>query len=248
MTWRFISLTENSAAMNMGLDEAILEGISAGTSLPTVRFYKWTPSAVSIGRFQRLGQVVNQEKCNDLGIDVVRRITGGGAVYHDHDGEITYSVLAPEDLLPEDITKSYHEICGWIVDSLKTLGLNASFQPVNDIIVDGKKISGNAQTRRKGVVLQHGTILYDFKPEIMFSVLKITQEKISDKLIKAVEERVTSISHLTDSSFEEVADVLWDGISKGKEIYEDAFSEYELSRAEELASNKYGSPDWTGLR
>ncbi len=248
MKWRFIALTENSAAMNMGIDQAILEGISAGTSPPTARFYRWNPSAVSIGRFQRLDQVVNLEKCNDLGVDVVRRITGGGAVYHDNAGEITYSVLAPEKLLPKDITKSYQEICGWIVDSLKTLGIDAAFQPINDIIVDGKKISGNAQTRRRGVVLQHGTILYDFKPEIMFSVLRITQEKISDKLIKAVEERVTSISHLTGSSFDEVAKALWDGLSKGKEIYEDGLLEDELARAEELASNKYGSPDWTGLR
>ncbi|MFQ5816074.1 MAG: biotin/lipoate A/B protein ligase family protein, partial [Candidatus Hydrothermarchaeaceae archaeon] len=191
---------------------------------------------------------VDREKCRGLGVDVVRRITGGGAVYHDYEGEITYSVLAPEELLPMDITKSYHEICGWIVDSLETLGIKATFQPVNDILVDGKKISGNAQTRRKGVLLQHGTILYDFKPEVMFYVLKITQAKISDKLIKAVEERVTSISRLTNSSFDDVARALWEGFSRGKDIYVGGLLEEEISRATELASVKYRNREWTALK
>jgi lipoate-protein ligase A len=248
MKWRFISLDEGPAAMNMAIDEAVLEGISKGTSPPTVRFYRWKPSAVSLGRFQRVNEVVNLAKCRELGVDVVRRITGGGAVYHDYYGEITYSVLAREKLLPGDITQSYHEICGWIINSLTALGLDAEFQPVNDILVDGKKISGNAQTRRKGVVLQHGTILYDFKPEIMFAVLKITKEKISDKMIKAVEERVTSITRLTDSSFDELAHALWEGFSKGKEIYAGELDDEEISRATELATVKYANHEWTNLR
>ncbi len=248
MKWRFIPTQTYPAKINMAIDEVILEKIAQGASPPTVRFYRWRPSAVSIGRFQRIREVVDIDKCRKLGIDVVRRITGGGAVYHDYNGEITYSVLAPEELLPRDITKSYREICGWIARSLETLGIESSFQPINDIIVDGKKISGNAQTRRKGVVLQHGTILYDLNLEVMFSVLRISQEKISDKLIKKIEERVTSITRIVDVDYSEVVKALWEGFSYGKDVYRGELNEKEISRAEELAEKKYSNEEWTFLR
>ncbi len=95
--------------------------------------------------------------------------------------------------MPDDIIKSYELICGGIVDALRVLGMpKAVFRPVNDIDVNGKKISGNAQTRRWGVVVQHGTVLVDTDIRTMFTVLKVSKEKISDKLIKSVEERVTT--------------------------------------------------------
>ncbi len=234
--------------MNMGIDEAILEAVAEGSSPPTVRFYTWNRSAVSIGRFQKLEEVVNLERCREEGVDVVRRITGGGAVYHDSQGEITYSIAAPVELISKDITKSYEIIGEWISKALGYLGINASFQPINDITVEGKKISGSAQTRRRGALLQHGTILYRLKPELMFSVLKISKEKISDKLIKKVEDRVTSVSKLKNVSFDEVAHALWRGFSEGKDYFTGDLSKEELRRAEALASNRYSSYDWLALR
>ena len=155
--WRIIDYTENDAFMNMAIDEAVSEAVGSGESLPTIRFYGWKPSAVSIGYFQSLDKEVDIASCERAGVDIVRRRTGGGAVYHDMVGEITYSVIAPEALFPKDILASYREICGWIIDSLAILGIKAEFKPINDIVVGNKKISGNAQTRRGGVLLQHGT-------------------------------------------------------------------------------------------
>ncbi|NQV08810.1 lipoate--protein ligase family protein, partial [Candidatus Woesearchaeota archaeon] len=87
--------------MNMAVDEAVTEAVSSGDSLPTIRFYTWSPSAVSIGYFQGLDREVDVDKCNSKGVDIVRRRTGGGAVYHDCDGEITYSVIVREEDMPK---------------------------------------------------------------------------------------------------------------------------------------------------
>src|SRR5208282_4253098 len=105
-------------------------------------------SAVSIGTFQSMANEVNVEECNRSNVSYVRRLTGGGAVYHDSNGEITYSVIAPESLFPKNIIESYKVICSWVISGLAILGIKAEFVPINDIVVNGKKISGNAQTRR----------------------------------------------------------------------------------------------------
>ena len=148
----------------MAVDEAIAAGIAAGTSPPTIRFYTWKPCAVTIGYFQCLRDEVDREACSSKGIDVVRRRTGGGAVYHDEHGEITYSVIAPESYFSKDIRASYREICGGIIGGLGRLGIAAEFRPINDVVVNGRKISGSAQTRRQGILTQHGTVLVQHRP------------------------------------------------------------------------------------
>ena len=198
LAWRFLDTGEGDAYWNMALDEAILMLRSEEIVPATLRVYTWKPSAVSIGYFQSLEQEVDLESCKNLGVDVVRRITGGGAVYHERDGELTYSLVVSEEELRakryfNDIQGSYRVICEALVEGLRKLGVNAEFRPVNDIIVNGRKISGNAQTRRRGVILQHGTLLLRTDIPTMFKVLKVSREKVSDKAIKAVEDRVTTI-------------------------------------------------------
>src|SRR3989338_3279674 len=178
--WRIIPLEEHDAFTNMALDEAASEAIASDSEAPTIRFYKWKPSAVSIGCFQSMEDEIDLNVCKKLNVDTVRRRTGGGAVYHDNFGEITYSVIAPESMFPKNIIESYKIICGWIIDSLALIGLQASFIPINDIIVNNKKISGNAQTRRNRIFLQHGTILYDVDVKKMFSLLRVPDEKITN--------------------------------------------------------------------
>jgi lipoate-protein ligase A len=182
MKWRVIEYTQNNAAMNMAIDEAVCESVLEG-AVPTIRFYGWIPSAISIGYFQSLEKEVDLQKCKEMKVDFVRRRTGGGAVYHETEGEITYSIVAKEEIFPKGIIESYQVICQLIIDSLAKIGISAQFKPINDIIVNGKKISGNAQTRRKGILLQHGTILYKVDVEKMFSLLKVSDEKIKDKKI-----------------------------------------------------------------
>ena len=123
MRWRFVELEARDACSNMAIDQAVMEGVAERLSEPTIRFYRWLPSAVSIGRFQSMKEEVDIGKCAELGISCVRRITGGGAVYHDYDGEITYSVIAPERCFPKGIRESYALICGWVVSGLSNIGI-----------------------------------------------------------------------------------------------------------------------------
>jgi len=181
---RLIIDKAKDAYTNMAIDEAIMK-----SKTPTFRLYQWNPSAVSIGYFQSLEAEVDVNACK--GIDIVRRITGGGAVYHDQ--ELTYSIIIPETMTKSDIIKSYEQICGTVVNALKQLNIDAQFIPINDIISNGKKISGSAQTRKQGMVLQHGTILLGVDVDKMFSLLKVPDEKMKDKIIKTVKERVTSV-------------------------------------------------------
>lgn len=246
--WRLIELETHNAFLNMALDEAITESVAAGTAKPTIRFYQWKPSAVSIGYFQSLEQEVHAETCANENVDIVRRRTGGGAVYHDHAGEITYSVIAPETFFPKGITESYWEICDWVVKGLEGIGLKAEFKPINDIIVSGKKISGNAQTRRQGVLLQHGTILYDLDVEKMFSYLNVSNQKISDKMIASVKDRVTSVKALSTVSRNALYESLKTSFSENKTIRAEKISATEFETATQLAKEKYASEEWLKMR
>lgn len=246
--WRVIPFQENNAFKNMALDEAISNAITRGESSPTIRFYGWRPSAVSIGYFQSLEKEVRLQECERLGVDIVRRRTGGGAVYHDNAGEITYSVIAPQHLFPKDIIESYRVICGWIIDAFGLLSMQAEFKPINDIILNGKKISGNAQTRRGGILLQHGTILYDLDVKKMFGVLNVGPEKIADKFIANVEERVTSVTKNSHASKDDVYAALLKAFTRKKEWGYGVYSEKELAEAEELVKTRYSTRDWNFMR
>ncbi|RLG99221.1 lipoate--protein ligase family protein [Candidatus Bathyarchaeota archaeon] len=247
---RLLKLETYNAYMNMAIDEAIARLRSKDRTVDTLRFYRWKPSAVSVGYFQNTAEEVDLDECRRLNVDVVRRMTGGGAVYHDYNGEITYSIIVKEDSLgiPRDILKSYEVICGGIVLGLRNLGLDAEFKPVNDIQVGGKKISGNAQTRRWGTVLQHGTVLVDADIKTMFRVLKVGKEKISDKLIKAVEERVTTINRVLGKKigFTEVYEALKGGFEKALNIrlHEGELTEEEKDLSRELYEKKYTRREW----
>ncbi|HMD89085.1 MAG TPA: biotin/lipoate A/B protein ligase family protein [Anaerolineaceae bacterium] len=248
MKFRMIRFQKFSAFMNMAIDEAIMESIRSGTSLPTIRFYGWSPSAISIGFFQGLLNEVNLDACQQAGVDVVRRLTGGGAVYHDSDGEVTYSILGPVEIFPQKILDSYRVICSDILFALQLLGIQANFEPINDLTVDGKKISGNAQTRRSGVLLQHGTILYKVDVETMFSLLNVSKEKISDKLISSVKKRVTSVDSYSSAPIQDFFEAMEKGFSRDREIIYAEYTAEELSRARQLAEQKYSTNNWIGMR
>lgn len=254
--WRLLKTGAGDAYWNMAVDEAVLRARAQGKSPCTLRLYTWSPSAVSIGFFQSLRHEVDLEECRRLGIDVVRRITGGGAVYHDSQGEVTYSVvLLEEDLrrlgFSTAIQPSYEALCRGVVEGLRLLGVGAEFKPVNDIVVSGRKISGSAQTRKAGAILQHGTLLLKSDIGTMFRVLKVSKEKISDKAIRAVEERVTNVFKELGRELElsEVMEALARGFERalGIRLVEGALSQFEASLAEELRS-KYASREWLELR
>lgn len=233
--------------MNMAADESIASHIASGAAPPTIRFYTWKPGAVTLGYFQRLHDEVDIDTCANLGIDVVRRRTGGGAVYHDEHNEITYSVIAPETAFSRDIRASYREICGWIIDGLASLDIEATFRPINDIIVGDRKISGSAQTRRQGVLTQHGTVLYGLDRETMFSALRPSIIKLSDKPAGSFSDSVTCAQEHGCHSIEELYNALLQGFTAGKEWSYGSLNSSEQAAADGLVS-KYQSSEWNSSR
>ena len=250
--FRLLKTGFHDAFFNMGLDEAILMAVAERRVPPTIRFYGWKPHAISIGYFQGIHEEVSLEKCQKKGIDVVRRITGGGAVFHA--AEVTYSIVIPEShpLSRPSILDSYRIICSGIIEGLSQLGIEAEFAPINDIIAGGKKISGNAQTRKKNCILQHGTILLSVDVDTMFSLLKVPQEKARGKLIQEVKARVTSVENLLGSTigFDETVLALEQGFSSALDLVlsEAEPTQEETISAATIATEKFASPEWTYKR
>jgi lipoate-protein ligase A len=244
--------TGRPGALNMGVDEALLASVSSGASPPTLRFYRWSPPCVTVGYFQSLEAEVDLEACRASGVDAVRRLTGGGAVFHEK--EITYSLVAPLgcELAPDDILESYRIVCAGLVRGLALLGVESSFEPINDIAASGKKISGNAQTRRRGCILQHGTLLLDLDPERMFSLLKVPAEKLKGRLIEDVKARVTSLRSLLgrEVGYAEAAAALRRGFAEawGAELEEGSLSPAEEAEAQALAEGRFSSAQWNFRR
>jgi lipoate-protein ligase A len=250
--WRLLETGFRTAAENMAIDRAVLVTHSQNKVPPTVRFYGWNPPAISIGYFQSLKDEINLQSCEQYNVDYVRRITGGGAVFHE--GEVTYSLVIQEKhpQISKNILESYGHICQAIIQGLSHLDIESTYAPINDIIVNGKKISGNAQTRKYQTVLQHGTVLMDVDVDKMFRILKVPNEKIKGKLIANVKERVTSIKHVKKDkfTFKEVSDALRMGF---EETFDVTFINGNLTNEEkELAHSfekeYFGSKEWNHLR
>ncbi|MEM2147677.1 MAG: biotin/lipoate A/B protein ligase family protein [Candidatus Bathyarchaeia archaeon] len=252
--WRLLKLETHNAYMNMAMDEAILDARIRGLAPNTVRFYCWNPSAVSIGKFQKIENEVNLENCNKYGVDVVRRITGGGTVYHDAEGEITYSIIASrEDLQAKDITEVYAKIYAGIVEALKILGLKADFNEGDtracpNLTVNGRKISGSAQCHKAGVVLQHGTVLLDVNLEKMFSFLKVPWAKTCIEIVDIAKKKITSINAELEKEIspETVYNVLIEGFQKAlnTQFENGELTSYEKALAEKLSREKYATENW----
>jgi lipoate-protein ligase A len=245
--FRLLKTGYHDGYYNMGLDEALLESVSEGASPPCLRLYGWEPPAVSVGYFQSLREEVDLDACKSRGIDAVRRISGGGAVFHNQ--ELTYSLVLPEShpLTVKDINTSYEQFCAGIIAGLSLLGLETRFVPINDIQAGNRKLSGNAQTRRMGCVLQHGTILLDNDVDLMFELLRVPSEKLKGKLVEDIKSRVTSLKALgAAASFEKAADALAEGFRRVLDLdfLPSVPTDTEDRRAQVLATEKFSTRDW----
>jgi len=250
--WRLLKTDFNTASTNMAIDRAVLVANSKGEVPPTVRFFGWSPPAISIGYFQSLEEEIDLDACRKFGVDYVRRITGGGAVFHEK--EVTYSIVIPESHpgIPKNIMGSYGRICGAIMKGLKHLGIESRYVPINDIITDGKKISGSAQTRKAKTVLQHGTVLIDVDVDKMFSLLRVPDEKIKDKLIADVKQRVTSIKHLIgrEIGFDEAVVAMKNGFEEefGVELIKGVLTEEEKRLTRKFELEYFSAREWNHRR
>jgi lipoate-protein ligase A len=252
-TWRLLPLQINNAPMNMAIDEAILNARISGKVLNTLRFYRWQPSAVSFGKNQNPQNEIYLDACKQLGVDVVRRISGGGTVYHDFEGEVTYSVIAQtEDFGTGDITAVYFKIYEAITDALRLLGVPADFNSGDakncpNLNVNGKKISGSSQIITRGVVLQHGTILRSADLPKMFQLLKLKNASCS-QAADIAKRKITSIQTELDHkiSFDTVTNSLTQGFRAILKIQleEGKLMQTELELANKLCKEKYTKREW----
>jgi lipoate-protein ligase A len=252
--WRLLKLETHSAFMNMAIDEAVLRVKMENLVPNTLRFYCWNPSAVSIGRFQDVENEVLLDNCRSFGVDVVRRITGGGTVYHSAEDEITYSVVVRKsDLDASDITSVYAKIYDGLAGAVKILGLRADFN-VGDkghcpnITVNGRKISGSAQCHKGGVVLQHGTFLVDVDLKKMFTFLRVPWGKTCLEVAGVARRKITSIREALgrDVSIAEVNEALINGFQKALSIklVDGELTDHERELAEKLFMQKYATIKW----
>jgi lipoate-protein ligase A len=252
--WRLIPLETHDAFMNMAIDEAILRARVKNSAPNTLRLYRWKPSAVSIGKFQTLTNEVRLEKCRESGVDIVRRVTGGGTVYHDAEDEITYSVVADkQDLGVMDIAEVYRQVYLGLAETLKVLGVASDFnmgsrKACPNLTVNGRKISGSAQCHKSGVVLQHGTLLLRVNLDKMFDFLRVPWAKTCTEVVEVARRKITSIADELgrNISTAEVNQALTKGFEKAlnTRIVDGQLTLAEKTTAEELYREKYICDDW----
>jgi lipoate-protein ligase A len=257
--WRLLKPQTADAYTNMAIDEAIMKARIQHRVPNTLRFYMWKPSAVSIGRFQTLADQVHVENCRKHGVDMVRRITGGGAVYHDSEGEITYSIITKTTDLgcnELDMLSAYQRICSGLNEAVKILGAKADYHPPDpkrcpNLTISGKKISGNAQSSKKGILLQHGTFLLDIDHETMFTFLRVPWAKTLNDVLKVSKRKLTSAKQELNSNFsiDEAYQALAKGFEKALDVQfvEEELTEYEQKLAEKLRKERFVTEDWTFL-
>ncbi len=256
MQCRFIDTGANDAFTNMAIDEAL----TLNCSMPILRIYRWDPRAVSIGYNQNIQNEIDIDYCQKSNIPIVRRITGGKAIFHDK--EITYSFILPENngLLPKDIVESYKVIAQALIIALKNIGINANIQEINEkiktpicfnssnwyeILVNNKKISGSAQRRIKGKVLQHGSLLIDFDYNKNNSIFN--SNNVIDN-INNLKNRITSLKNETNRviNYNEIVNAIKSGFKENfnLDLIDDSLTSGEARLAEKLKEEKYKTDEW----
>lgn len=268
--WNFINTGSKNPYYNMAMDEALLNFVSRGEIDPVIRFYTWNPATLSIGYFQRLQKEIDIDKVKEKGYGLVRRQTGGRGVLHDK--ELTYSVIVPESHpnMPSTVTEAYKIISQGLLEGFKNLGFETYFaiprskeerdklkQPRSSVcfdapswyefVVEGRKIAGSAQTRQKGVILQHGSILQDIDIDDLFDMFKFKNERLKAKMKENFVQKAVAINDISNQhiTLNEMENAFEAGFKKGLNIDFKPLelTEKQLEEVQEL-EDKYRSEAW----
>ncbi|MCU1523277.1 MAG: lipoate--protein ligase [Microbacteriaceae bacterium] len=244
--WQLIHGTAYPPVLQMALDQVLSEEVGAGRRKPTLRIWEWNEPGVVIGSFQSLKNEVDLESAAKYGFQVVRRVSGGGAMFMEAGSVITYSIYAPSDLVHGmTFADSYAFLDEWVIIALRSLGIDASYVPLNDITSPTGKIGGAAQKRLgTGAVLHHVTMSYDMDGDRMVQVLRIGREKMSDKGTKSANKRVDPLRSQTGLSRAEILERMEQTFTR---LYGSTPSEVtpeELARAQQLVVEKFGTEEW----
>ena len=244
--WQLIHEPAQSPALHMALDEVLTDEVAAGRRGPTIRVWEWASPAVVMGRFQSLRNEVDLQAAARHGITVVRRISGGGAMFIEPGNTITYSIYAPASMVAGlDFQQSYALMDSWVIQALAALGIQASYQPLNDITSPGGKIAGAAQARRGQAVLHHVTMAYDIDADKMLQVLRIGREKLSDKGTTSAGKRVDPLRSQTGLPREEVIQRMIATFARQYPLQPGRLQTNELEKAQQLVEQKFATAQWT---
>jgi lipoyl(octanoyl) transferase len=245
----------------MAVDEVLLDGVADGSAPPTLRFYQWAPPCLSLGYFQAF-EVVDVAGCRSLGVDVVRRPTGGRAILHDR--ELTYSVALPLKLLGDDggVLPSYHRLSLALERGLRRLGAPVMLAPetaahpalnhgpvcfdrpsAHEILLDGRKLVGSAQIRRATAILQHGSILIEPRIDRLLACLRLP-----DGSVGRIEDGIAGLDEVGDFEPSKIASALADAFAEefGASLVPSGLRPDERRTAQALAASKYQTVTWTG--
>lgn len=270
-TWRFIDSGYRSPAYNMALDEALLDWHSKGLIPPTIRFYNWDPPTLSIGYFQTVVKEINLDAVKKYGLGFVRRPTGGRGVLHDK--ELTYSVIVSEEHpdMPHSVTEAYRIISQGLLEGFKGVGLDAYFAiPKTDsekealknprsavcfdapswyeLVVEGRKVAGSAQTRQKGVILQHGSIILDIDEDMLFDLFLFANDRVRERMQRNFKNKAVAMNELRETplSMDEAKAAFKAGFEEGLHIELEPYTltEEEEAYVESIAKSRYENDEW----
>lgn len=244
--WEIVHDKAVSPRMNLALDEVLTARVGEGRRRPTLRIWEWDESAVVIGSFQSYRNEVDPEGAAKHGFDVVRRISGGGAMLMAAGQIITYSLYVPASLVAGmTFADSYAFLDDWVLQALRSLGIDAVYQPLNDIASPTGKIGGAAQKRlANGGVLHHATLSYDIDGQMMTEVLRIGREKLSDKGTASAAKRVDPLRSQTGLERAEIIERFKDTFRSLTDAETGSISTDEYADAEALVESKFATEAW----
>jgi lipoate-protein ligase A len=259
-TWRLIVTPPLSGAENMAIDEALLRSFTPISSQPVLRLYGWNSPTLSMGRFQKSAEVLDLARCRADGVAIVRRVTGGGVIYHAD--ELTYSLVCSPGQIPPttSIKDSFRVLTGFLLAFYRRLGLDASYavdtapggtllgertafcfagRESFDILADGRKIGGNAQRRTKGIIFQHGSIPLHNRAVTGLSYMQDQSPEHAEGTASLAEYGVncdrSGLENDLTTAFNEYF---------GAALANIPLSEREQADVDELLSNKYSTDNW----
>lgn len=272
MEWRLIPEQMIDGASSMAIDEVAAETVANGGPA-TVRVYRWVPSTLSLGYGNDV-DIVDRSFCEEVGFTVTRRPTGGGAIYHGSAGDVAYSIIAPAEEFPGDVTESYRELLAPILDAFDRFGVEVSFasedrdavwspacylrelDPAHDLVgPDGRKIAGNAQYRTRDAIVQHGSLSFDVDADThlqCFADPPVTPEEFEANVCGALE--FVDYDEVVETGAGAMAGYdlhrsrfvadLEDALAEWADAEEGEWTDAEMDRAADIADGKYRNEAW----
>jgi lipoate-protein ligase A len=231
--------------LQMAVDEVLGRQVAAGRRRPALRIWDWASSAVIIGSYQSLRNEVDLDGARRHGVTVVRRISGGGAMFVEPGNTITYSLYVPDSLVAGmSFQESYAFLDAWVLRAFQALGVDAFYAGLNDIASPQGKIGGSAQKRIPGGVIHHATMAYDMDADKMLEVLRIGREKLSDKGTRSAGKRVDPVRSQTGLTRDEVVGALLAEFEGSYGLTRTMLDDATRAEAEGLARTKFATEEW----